>query len=102
MCILINTLQVECHPYLNQKQLKQFCEAKGVLIAAHTPLGAPDRLFVSKDDPILLKDPIISELAQKYNRSPAQILIKYQVSQAPITEGFGNFAFLDRINFAPS
>lgn len=73
-------LKVECHPYLNQKQLKEFCENKGILITAYSPLGSPDRPWASKDDPQLLSDPKIVEIAEKYNKSPGQIAIKYQVT----------------------
>lgn len=76
--------QVECHPYLNQKQLKEFCENKGILITAYSPLGSPDRPWASKDDPQLLSDPKIVEIAEKYNKSPGQIAIKYQVQRGNI------------------
>ena len=41
--ILPVTNQVECHPYLNQKRLKEHCEAKKIILTAYAPLGSPTR-----------------------------------------------------------
>ena len=40
--------------------------------------------------PQLFEDPIIKELAKKYNKSPAQIAIKYQVCLLIINNFFEN------------
>ncbi|KAK7574431.1 hypothetical protein V9T40_011622 [Parthenolecanium corni] len=78
------TNQVECHPYLNQKKLKEYCEGKGILITAYSPLGTPDRPNASKDDPVLLQDPLILQLAEKYKKTSAQIAIRYQIQKGNI------------------
>jgi aldehyde reductase len=41
--ILPVTNQVECHPYLNQKRLKEHCAAKKIILTAYAPLGSPTR-----------------------------------------------------------
>lgn len=41
-------------------------------------LGRPDS-FRSSEDPVLLDEPKLQEIAKKYNKSPAQILIRFQI-----------------------
>lgn len=63
--------QVEFHPYLYQQDLLAFCQAKGIVIEAYSPLTHGERL----------KDPKLVAIAKKYSssetKSTAQILIRW-------------------------
>lgn len=66
------TNQVECQPYLAQIELSEYCQSKGVPITAFRPLGGErDRLP---------SDPKIIDIAKRYNKTAAQVLLRYQVA----------------------
>jgi aldehyde reductase len=96
--------QIECHPYLNQSPLKAFCESNGINITAYSPLGSPGRPDAVKGEHKLMEEPIIISIAKKHGKTPAQVLIKYQIQQgnatlaksvtmARIEENFNSFDF---------
>jgi alcohol dehydrogenase (NADP+) len=71
--------QVELHPYLQQPQLVDFCHAQDVHVTAYSPLGSADRPDAMKadDEPVLMDDPVIAEIADAHDASPAQVLISW-------------------------
>ena len=75
--------QVELHPFLPQPELLQFCKENDIHCTAYSPLGSGDRSAQMKaeDEPSLMKEPAIQEVAKKHNASPAQVLIKWAVTR---------------------
>lgn len=77
MVMCYSLAQVECHPYLAQDELIAHCQARGLEVTAYSPLGSSDRAWRDPDEPVLLEEPVVLALAEKYGRSPAQILLRY-------------------------
>ncbi|XP_005071812.1 1,5-anhydro-D-fructose reductase isoform X2 [Mesocricetus auratus] len=69
------TNQIECHPYLNQKNLIDFCHKRNVSVTAYRPLGG------SSNGVDLLDDSVVRKIAKKHGKSSAQILIRFQIQR---------------------
>jgi len=75
--------QVELHPKLVQEDLVQFCKKHDILMTAYSPLGSKDRASQMKkdDEPDLFELDVIKNIADKYSKTPAQILIAYGLNR---------------------
>jgi alcohol dehydrogenase (NADP+) len=78
--------QVEAHPYLQQRPLLEYCDRKGIRLTAYSPLGSGDRPDAMKrpDEPVLFHEPLICQLAKKYQVSVAAVLIAWAVNRGTI------------------
>lgn len=74
-------LQIECHPFLTQTDLLHFCRRRGIHVTSHCPLGSPNRVIGFNGLPKLLDNKTIYEIAKLYGKTPAQILIRYQIEK---------------------
>lgn len=75
--------QIELHPLLQQKKMLAFCENENINLTAYSPLGSKDRITEMKalNEPNLFENLVISEIAQKYSCSSAQVLIKWAIQR---------------------
>ncbi|XP_022072493.1 aldo-keto reductase family 1 member A1-B isoform X1 [Acanthochromis polyacanthus] len=78
-------LQVESHPYLAQVELLAHCRDRGLVLTAYSPLGSPDRAWKHPDEPVLLQEPVIAALAEKYKKSSAQIILRWQTQRGVVS-----------------
>ncbi|KAM5235023.1 aldo-keto reductase family 1 member C23-like protein [Ctenodactylus gundi] len=78
-------LQVECHVYLNQSKLLDFCKSKDIVLVAYCALGTSrDKRWVDPSSPVLLEDPVLCAMAKKYKRTEALIALRYQVQRGVV------------------
>ena len=69
-------LQTEVHPYNQEKKLKAFLDEEAMVIQAWYPLGHGDKA--------LIQEKVFAELAQKYGKSNAQIILRWQIQSGNI------------------
>ena len=67
-------VQVESHPYLPETELLEFCNEKGIVLLAFAPLGHGMK-------PGLLEDLVISGIAARVGKTPAQVLLAWAVQR---------------------
>ena len=67
-------VQVEAHPYLPETELLEFCKERGVVLLAFAPLGHGIRTGP-------LEDPVISAIATRVGKTPAQVLLAWAVQR---------------------
>ncbi len=67
-------VQVESHPYLPETELLESCKDKGVVLLAFAPLGHGMK-------PGLLEDPVVSAIAVRLEKTPAQVLLAWAVQR---------------------
>jgi alcohol dehydrogenase (NADP+) len=67
-------IQVESHPYLPEIELLEFCKERGIVLLAFAPLGHGMK-------PGLLEDPVITAVAARVEKTPAQVLLAWAVQR---------------------
>lgn len=67
--------QVEFHPRLTQKELRAFCVEQGIQVEAWSPLMQGQ----------LFENEVLQEIAAKYNKTVAQIILRWDLQNGIIT-----------------
>ncbi|XP_045711504.1 aldo-keto reductase family 1 member D1 isoform X2 [Phyllostomus hastatus] len=82
---LCATWEVECHPYFIQTKLLKFCQQHDIVIVAYSPLGTSrDPTWVNLSSPPLLTDPLLKVLGEKYNKTAAQVALRFNVQRGVV------------------
>lgn len=89
---VLSVNQVELHPWLGRKDIVGWCEKRGVLLEAYSPLARAQKM----DDPLLVP------LCKKYSKTPAQILIRWSLQKVRFVQGLTGMIGTDvRQGFLP-
>jgi diketogulonate reductase-like aldo/keto reductase len=67
-------VHVESHPYLPQSELLDYCQKHGIVLQAFAALG-------HSSEPNLLEDPVITGIARRVNKTPAQVLLAWAIQR---------------------
>ena len=71
-----SVLQVECHPYYQQNDLKKRIAPYNTVIESWYPLG--------HGDAALIEEPVFTKLAEKYGKTNAQIILRWHIQEGTI------------------
>ncbi|GAB1359336.1 aldo/keto reductase [Porphyromonadaceae bacterium] len=66
-------LQIECHPYAQRNDVREKVKAYNIAIECWYPLGHGDKG--------LLSDPVIGKIAEAYNKSIVQIILRWHIQE---------------------
>lgn len=67
--------QVECHPYLAQNELKEFCAKHDIFVEAWSPLDQGGEV---------LSDDTVKRIADAHGKSPAQVVLRWHLQNNTI------------------
>jgi len=68
--VLPTVNQIEMHPYFNQEKQREYDRSKGIITQSWSPIGRSSTI---------MDDPVITQIADKYNKTPAQIVLRWHV-----------------------
>ena len=75
------TLQIEHHPYLVQPTLLKLASSEGIAVTAYSSFGPQSFIELewqkAKDTPVLFEHPTVVAAAKKFNKTPAQVLLRW-------------------------
>lgn len=63
--------QIEFHPVYQQHKLREYCRETDTVVEAAAPLGRTE----------ILGEPIIREIAEKHDRSPAAVVLRWAIAR---------------------
>ena len=69
-------LQVECHPYWNQDDLRNKVKSYGTIIESWYPIGHGDKDLINEE--------IFGKLAKKYNKTNVQIILRWHIQKGNV------------------
>ncbi|KAL1926355.1 hypothetical protein VTP01DRAFT_5876 [Rhizomucor pusillus] len=74
--------QIEIHPSLPQEEMVEWAKKHNMVLTAYSPLGNPGySWFSSTGHKKTLEHPAVLKAAEKYNKSPVQVLINWGVAR---------------------
>lgn len=82
------------NPYFNQKKLIAFCKERDVAVMSYSPFYAIRRLGCVDHGLNMFEEPALKELAEKHQKTVAQIILRYLVRIMVHIESLGCTLYL--------
>ncbi len=67
--------QIECHPYLTQAEMKEFCAKNEIFVEAWSPLHQGGEV---------LQDEVVAKIAEAHGKTPAQVVLRWHLQNNSI------------------
>ena len=67
--------QIECHPYLSQTEMKEFCANNDIFVEAWSPLHQGGEV---------LQDEVVQKIAEQHGKTPAQVVLRWHLQNNSI------------------
>lgn len=81
-------LQVELHPYLQQDDLRAYCQQHHIALIGYSPLGSKDSYsgssYPADMGTTLLENPTVLQIARRHGKTPAQGLLRWSIQVGAI------------------
>lgn len=68
--------QIELHPLLTQKPIREFCDAHKIIVEAYSPTARMDKKLV--------EHPVLVDIAEKHNKTVVQIILRWNIQNKVI------------------
>ena len=67
----ISVGQWEVHPWLERRDIVEWCQQRGVLVEAYCPIVRGQRF----------EEPVLKPMVKKYEKTPAQVLLRWSLQK---------------------
>ncbi|MGJ9407240.1 aldo/keto reductase [Nesterenkonia aurantiaca] len=66
--------QIEMHPYFPNEEIRRFCQERGIVVQAWSPLARTDQFA----------DPVLTEIARRLGVTPAQVMLRWHLQRGVV------------------
>lgn len=73
--------QIELHPYFQQTELVSYCQSKGLLVTAYSPLGSR---HLTKSNVRITNEQIVLDIAEKHSCTASQVLLAWGMQRGTV------------------
>ncbi|CZR60921.1 probable GCY1 Galactose-induced protein of aldo/keto reductase family [Phialocephala subalpina] len=74
--------QIECHPWLQQKDFSDWHKSNGIHVQHYSPFGNQNEIYdLGKNMGKLMDDPVLVKIGKKHNKSGAQVVLAWGITR---------------------
>lgn len=74
-------IQVEIHPYFANDKLIKYAQSKDIAVTGYSPFACPAHPNAKPGERVVLDEPILKEIGDKYGKRPSHVILRWLVSK---------------------